>query len=118
MLRSKYILCFFLDGNTALFLAIDKNDGQAVSLLCSKGANINEVHPKNGFVPLRSAIEKQHVAIVKYLLSLPKIVVTIEDFNNITPLTAAIQKECSKELKDIILKYMVSQVEEVSYHIL
>lgn len=90
-----------------MFLAIEKNNLPAVTMLCSKGANINEVHPKNGYVPLRTAIEKQHTAIVNYLLALKSIATGVKDFADVDPLTAAIHKEISSELRDIIEKYMV-----------
>lgn len=103
-----FVTMFFAisDGNTALFLAIEKNNVKVVKLLCSKGADINTVNDKNGFVPLRCAIEKQSYDITRYLLSLPDIQPLTTDFGNITPLQAGLQK--SKPISDLVQNYMAS----------
>lgn len=108
---------FFSEGNTALFIAVEKNNLPAVKMLCSKGANINEIHPKNGYVPLRTAIEKQHTAIVKYLLTLKDISTIVKDFAGLDPLTAAVHKEISSELREAVEKYMVSEFTQILYKV-
>lgn len=89
-------------------MAIEKGNLPAVKLLYSRGANINDVHPKNGFVPLRLAIENHHTHIVKYLLTLPNVSYSNEDFNGVAPLAAAMQKELPAEMKNLIVEFMVS----------
>lgn len=96
------------DGNTALMIAIENKNLAAVKLLCMKSADINQYNVKNGFTPLRFAIEKQYLDILKFVLSIPQLDPTIPDFNKTSPLTAALQRESSKEIMEVIEKYMVS----------
>lgn len=96
------------DGNTALMIAVESKNLTAVKLLHMKGAKINQFNVKNGFTPLRLAIEKQHVDILKYILSIPHLDATIQDFSNTSPLAAAFNRDCSKEITEIIEKFMVS----------
>ncbi|XP_074038892.1 nuclear factor NF-kappa-B family member relish isoform X2 [Leptinotarsa decemlineata] len=103
---AKYIDMTNSDGDTALIIAIEKNNIMAVNLLCGRKASINQIHPKNGFVPLRFAIEKQYSEAIKYLLSLPALDATIKDFTNVSPFSAALQKESPKEILDMVRKYM------------
>ncbi|CAH1114209.1 unnamed protein product [Psylliodes chrysocephalus] len=93
-------------GNTALLLAIEKKKLAAIKLLCKEGADINKIHPKNGFVPLRFAIEKQHTDIVKFLLTLNSIDATIKDFQNVSPWAAAFSKDANEEITKAVQKFM------------
>nr|WMZ41593.1 relish-2 protein [Altica viridicyanea] len=103
------------EGNTALELVIQSNyhnmtkNLTLVKLLCSKGADVNKCHPKNGFVPLRFAIETKCTEIVKYLLSLNHIIPGIRDFQNVSPLSAAFIKEMPEELTEVVKSYMSSR---------
>ncbi|XP_050510448.1 nuclear factor NF-kappa-B p110 subunit isoform X2 [Diabrotica virgifera virgifera] len=97
-----------LDGNTALMMAVEANKLAYVKLLCFKNADVNKKQPKNGFVPLRIAIEKQHTDIIRYLLSLEQTDPTIKDFTNISPLVAGIMKTENEEIRRIIENYMKS----------
>lgn len=91
-------------------IAIEGKNLAAVKLLCLKGTNINQYNVKNGFTPLRFAIEKQYLDILKYILSMPQLDPTISDFNKTSPLAAAFQRESSKEIMEVIEKYMVSLI--------
>lgn len=98
----------FLDGNTALNLAIESSNLRAIKLLCFKnGADINKQHKKNGYTPLRLAIEKQNIDIIRYILQHDKLNPMIEDFQDINPLQAALKKNNS-ELIVLITEFMVS----------
>ncbi|KAG5891588.1 hypothetical protein JTB14_022253 [Gonioctena quinquepunctata] len=101
-----YIDMTNIDGDTALVKAIERKNMVAIEMLCSRRADINKIHAKNGFVPLRFAIEKQYADAVKYLLKQPSLDPKIKDFMNVSPLSAAIQKESSKDIMDVIQKYM------------
>ncbi|XP_063906696.1 nuclear factor NF-kappa-B p105 subunit isoform X2 [Zophobas morio] len=93
------------EGNTALNIAIENGNLKALKLLCLNGADINKQHKKNGYTPLRFAIEKQNVDIVKYILQHKDLQALVEDFQDINPLQAAINKDNS-ELVDVITQYM------------
>lgn len=87
-------------------IAIENGNLKALKLLCLNGADINKQHKKNGYTPLRFAIEKQNVDIVKYILQHKDLQALVEDFQDINPLQAAINKDNS-ELVDVITQYMV-----------
>ncbi|XP_072391464.1 nuclear factor NF-kappa-B p110 subunit isoform X1 [Diabrotica undecimpunctata] len=95
-----------LDGNTALMMAVEANKLAYVKLLCLKNADVNKKQQKNGFVPLRIAIEKEHLDIVRYLLSLEQTDVNIKDFTNISPLVAGITKTDNEEIRNVFENYM------------
>ncbi|XP_018565825.1 nuclear factor NF-kappa-B p110 subunit isoform X2 [Anoplophora glabripennis] len=101
------------DGNTALMIAVENKNLSAVKMLCMKGANINQYSDKNGFTALRLAIEKQHLDILKYILSIPHLDPKILDFNDTSPLAAAFHRNCSKEITEVIEKYMADHNLEV-----
>ncbi|CAH1977829.1 unnamed protein product [Acanthoscelides obtectus] len=93
------------EGDTALVMAILSENLPAIKLLC-KHADVNKKHDKNGFVPLRFAVEKQHVEIVQYLLDLNGVDPEIQDFCNKTAIDAAMTKnaELAEVMKDYIRK--------------
>lgn len=72
-----------------------------------KKADTNIMHAKDGFVPIRLAIEKRYIEGVKFLLSIPCVDPTIKDFRGISPLNAAMQKENEIDLINIVQDYMV-----------
>lgn len=77
-------------------------------MLCKHGANLNKRHQKNGFTPLRIAIENQYAEAIKFILENPGFDVASQtDFQNISPFQAANLKPCSQDVMDIINKYMV-----------
>nr|CAH7720625.1 unnamed protein product [Callosobruchus chinensis] len=92
---------------------VDLTDGailaenfQAIKLLC-RYANINKQHDKNGFVPLRYAIEKQYVKGVDYLLKLKGVDATIPDFtDNVSPVIAAFTRTDNLEIAEMMRSYM------------
>ncbi|CAG9859358.1 unnamed protein product [Phyllotreta striolata] len=93
-------------GNTALVMAIDQKRLSFIKLLCRKGADINKIHPKNGYTPLRLAIEKGHADIVSYLLSLDSINIYIKDFQNVSPWEAAFDKDIEEGVSRAVRSYM------------
>lgn len=98
---------FIADGNTAMNIAIENSNLKAVKLLCLNGADINHVHKKSGYTPLRFAIEKQIPDMISYILQHKDVNPSIEDFGGVTPLQAAMAKENS-EVKALISDFMVS----------
>lgn len=58
-------------------------------LLCRNKADVNTTHNNDGFTPLRMAIEKSDLKMVKYLLQNTDIDVEKGDFRNISPIEAA-----------------------------
>ncbi|CAH1173836.1 unnamed protein product [Phaedon cochleariae] len=103
---SEYVDATNTNGDTALIMAIERRNMAAIKLLCMHGADVNKIHDKNGFVPLRFAIEKERTDVVKFLLSLPYVDASIKDFMNVSPLLAAISKSTSEDITNVIQKYM------------
>ncbi|KAJ8958305.1 hypothetical protein NQ318_017451 [Aromia moschata] len=101
------------EGNTALLAAVEHKNLSVIKLLCLSGADINKRNLKTGFAPLRVAIEKQHLDIIKYIMWVPKMDPMTEDFRNISPLRAAHNRECSKEILEVIERYMTEKNLEV-----
>ncbi|KAJ8984884.1 hypothetical protein NQ317_002724 [Molorchus minor] len=66
----EYIDATNSDGNTALLMAVENKNMMALRILCGKGADVNQHRLKDGFTPLRVAIDRQHLDAIKYLLSL------------------------------------------------
>lgn len=104
------------DGNTILTIMIDVNGNlEAVKLLCQKNVDINKIHPKNGFVPVRIAINDEKVDIFKFFLTLENINLHIEDFMGLPPLTVALLSSNS-QIRYVAEYYMDEinrQVEEL-----
>ncbi|XP_056647921.1 nuclear factor NF-kappa-B p105 subunit-like isoform X1 [Diorhabda sublineata] len=94
------------DGNTALMMAVEEKKLDIIKLLCRKKADVNKVHPKNGYVPLRLAIEKEYVNIVKFFLNLSNVNPLIKDFMNVSPLSAAISKTSCPEIVEAARDYV------------
>lgn len=88
-------------------IAIENNNLKAIKLLCMNGTDINHVHKKSGFTPLRFAIEKQVSDMISYILQHKDIDPTIEDFGGVTALQAAMDKENS-DIRDLVSDFMVS----------
>ncbi|XP_056649185.1 nuclear factor NF-kappa-B p110 subunit-like [Diorhabda sublineata] len=104
------------DGDTVLTIMIKEiKNLEAVKLLCQKSADINKICPKNGYVPIRMAINGQTVDIFEYFLTLENINLNIKDFIGIPPLTAALVSTNS-EIRSAAQKYMEEknrQIEEL-----
>lgn len=78
-------------------------------------SDVNRAHKKNGFTPLRMAIEVGAVDLVRSLLRHPKIEVNKQDFSGVTPIVAAkIKSDSDKPHGDaekiylMLKKHMVS----------
>lgn len=105
---------FFLEGNTALSIAINKRCVEAMIELLQASADVNKSNKKNGFTPLRIAVEVGHLRTVQCLLRHPNIDVNIPDFSGITPIYAA-KCKCEADTNNnnatqiylILKKYMV-----------
>lgn len=82
-------------------------------LLCVNGADINKSHKKDGFTPLRMAVDKSDLRMVKFLLGRSDIDVVKPDFNDIMPINAAeilknTQGSQAKEVYLVLEEFMVS----------
>jgi ankyrin repeat protein len=57
------------DGFTCLNLAVEQGLTPTVDLLCRLGANLNQVNPRTGLVPLWTALEKADFGTAEVLVS-------------------------------------------------
>ncbi|XP_060525555.1 nuclear factor NF-kappa-B p110 subunit isoform X2 [Cylas formicarius] len=97
------------DGDAPIFTAIEKKNLVALKVLCVKGANVNRKHGKNGFTPLRVAVENQYISALAYLLGLPQLNIhEQDDFQNVSPLMAANAKD-SKDIVELFSKVMMEK---------
>nr|CAI5858697.1 unnamed protein product [Callosobruchus analis] len=94
------------EGDTALIIAVLTQNFPAIKLLC-RHADLNKQHDKNGFVPLRYAVEKQYFKAVEYLLKLKGVDATIRDFtNDVSPIIAAFTKTDNPDIAEVMRTYM------------
>lgn len=84
----EFIVC--LDGDTPLNIAIRMGYYLCFATLCRNKADVNKDHKKDGYTPLRMAVERSDVKMVKFLLNNTNADATIGDFRNILPITAAL----------------------------
>lgn len=87
-------------------LAIESENVKVLKLLCAKGADINKQHKKQGYTPLRLAIERQNIDMIKYILYNLNTDPLIEDFQGLNPLQVALVK-CSGVVYKLVSDYVV-----------
>ncbi|ENN73875.1 hypothetical protein YQE_09529, partial [Dendroctonus ponderosae] len=93
-------------GRTPLNLAIETRNLMAIKTFCLFGADVNKKHHKNGFTPLRHAIEMQYVEAIQLLLLHPMLDIGAQtDFQGLSPFQFAIMNSSSKEVMEIINKF-------------
>ncbi|XP_048516880.1 nuclear factor NF-kappa-B p110 subunit isoform X3 [Dendroctonus ponderosae] len=98
------------EGRTPLNLAIETRNLMAIKTLCLFGADVNKKHHKNGFTPLRHAIEMQYVEAIQLLLLHPMLDIGAQtDFQGLSPFQFAIMNSSSKEVMEIINKFAISK---------
>lgn len=87
-----------------LFLALTFNDVDLIKTILSRDKELlNYVSPKGTI--LHKAIQQHHLAIAKYLISLPDIEINISGLNNETPLTLAVRDNNAIEIVLSILHH-------------
>jgi ankyrin repeat protein len=74
---------------TALFCAVENGNLPAVRLLCNREADVN-LSERNLFSPLYMAVIKGDLAIVRFLLTQPRVAVNSVDSCGRTPLLASL----------------------------
>lgn len=80
----------------------------AMKVLCKSNADVNRKHKKNGYTPLRVALENQLPDMVSIILEHRNFNIHLQnDFGNISPFQAAASKEPNDEIKKIIQTYLV-----------
>ncbi|XP_050293239.1 nuclear factor NF-kappa-B p105 subunit isoform X2 [Anthonomus grandis grandis] len=95
------------DGLTPLNYALETANMVAVKFMCHYGANVNKKHQKNGFTPLRIAIENQIAPAVQVILNHSGFRMDLQnDFQNVSPFHAATMKDDNDEIIDLLTKYM------------
>ncbi|KAH1020460.1 hypothetical protein HUJ04_010113 [Dendroctonus ponderosae] len=98
------------EGRTPLNLAIETRNLMAIKTFCLFGADVNKKHHKNGFTPLRHAIEMQYVEAIQLLLLHPMLDIGAQtDFQGLSPFQFAIMNSSSKEVMEIINKFAISK---------
>lgn len=70
---------------------------------------MNKRHKKDGFTPLRMAIERADVKMVRFLLQSMNVDVTIGDFGGNLPITAA---EILKKIDSVETRQIFTLLEE------
>lgn len=92
-------------------LAIKNNNLDCVIILCRRGANVNQGNKKDGFTPLRMAVDKHNEPIVKYLLNNTSANGLQKDYNNRSPFDVAKRLQDSnreaRQVYALIEEYMV-----------
>lgn len=73
---------------------------------------MNIQHKNDGYTPIRMAIERADVKMVKYLLNFTNVDLTIRDYKDILPVqAAAVSRDCNKnemqEIRRLLLEHMV-----------
>lgn len=102
------ILISLLEGYSALSLAVEKHNMNAVKMLLLLGSDINKKHPKNGYTPLRIAVENQFVEAIKFILKHKQFVLEEQhDFQELSPFQVANVKQPSEEIVNILNRYLV-----------
>ncbi|XP_076250136.1 nuclear factor NF-kappa-B family member relish isoform X2 [Rhynchophorus ferrugineus] len=95
------------DGDAPIHKAIEKKNMTALKVLCKNNADINKKHKKNGYTPLRIALENQFADMVAFILEHRNFDLHLQnDFGNISPFQVAASKELSDDIKKIIQNYL------------
>lgn len=105
---------FVLDGDTALNIAIRNGYYLSVVSLCHNGADVNKAHKNDGFTPIRMAVNRSDLKIVRFLIQNANVDLALGDFGDILPIQAAKaaasesnKSEC-KEIFSLLAENMVN----------
>ncbi|KAL1505521.1 hypothetical protein ABEB36_005069 [Hypothenemus hampei] len=102
------------DGMSALNYAVENRNMTYVKLLCKFGADVNKKNAKNGFTPLRMAIENQFSDAINYFLNHPSFILSLQnDFKNLSPFEAAAYKQSNGDILQTISAYMIQNGIEI-----
>lgn len=89
-------------------LAVEKHNMNAVKMLSLLGSDINKKHPKNGYTPLRIAVENHFVEAIKFILKHNQFDMEEQlDFQGLSPFQVANVKQPSEEIVTILNRYLV-----------